>query len=128
MISSSSSFKIFIFLIFLFPCFLRRLNGAKEKHGDKKLSVYIYISWLIESNNVRLIAFGEERIGRVGLSRKGKGREKSLPSAGSDYRGQSSYPRRWRKYPNPNICTGCRNGRPHVTLIALVFVTLYIIR
>lgn len=58
----------------------------------------------------------------------GKGREKSLPSAGSDYRGQSSYPRRWRKYPNPNICTGCRNGRPHVTLIALVFVTLYIIR
>ena len=34
--------SIFIFLIFLFPCYLRRLNGAKEKHGDKKLSVYIY--------------------------------------------------------------------------------------
>lgn len=28
---------------------------------------YLYISWLIKSNNVRLIAFGEERIG---LSRK----------------------------------------------------------
>lgn len=41
----------------------------RSERGDTKLS--IYISRLIESNNARLIAFGEERIGRKGLPEKG---------------------------------------------------------
>lgn len=119
----SSSFKISIFvLIPLFPCYLCRLNEIK----DVAIRNYLYISWLIESNNVRLIAFGEERIG---LSRK-KVEKNLFRQLDRTTVGQSSYPRRWRKYlhSNPNICTGCRNGQPYVTLIALVFVALYIFR
>lgn len=43
------------------------INGVKENMAIRN---YLYISWLIESNNVRLIAFGEERIGHTDLSRK----------------------------------------------------------
>lgn len=45
------------------------IERSEREHGDKKLS--IYICRLIESNNARLIAFGEERIGRKGLTEKG---------------------------------------------------------